>query len=202
MSPRKQDLEDLWERIREDSAFDHMRTPGIKLVPGEGPARPSIFVVGEAPGAFENTQGRPFVGVSGQVLTQLMALAGISREKQCWVTNVVKYRPPGNRTPSLFEQLAARPHLLDEWRIVGRPRLILAIGGTAHAAMHPQYPILNLSPLVCTPWELKDGLTTIVSMFHPAYGLRGGPKRQEQLERHWEQLPEELQRHGVGDLLD
>jgi len=103
---------DIYEDIREDPLFEHLRTAHIRLVPGIGSQSATYLLVGEAPGATENTKGRPFCGASGRVLDQLMGVAGISvtetigqdgirRDANAWLTNVVKYRPPGNRTPTL-----------------------------------------------------------------------------------------------------
>lgn len=201
---REQELQDLWERIRCDPALDTVRSrSGLKLVVGEGLASPKYFVVGEAPGANEARLGRPFIGQSGAVLNQLLALAQIDRERDCWVTNVVKYWPgPGNPTPGYAVQAAFKPHLLAEWRIVGRPRVIFAIGAVAHAAVHPQGYLLSLSACVGKPFEAADGRTTVISMFHPAYGLRGNDARKERLERDWDNLRDELRAMGCGDILD
>ena len=68
----------------------------IKAVPGEGPAHAELMLIGEGPGMNEDKQGRPFVGASGQFLTELLAQAGYKRE-EVFTANVVKCRPPGNR---------------------------------------------------------------------------------------------------------
>src|SRR6187431_3003229 len=67
-------------------------------VPGEGNPNADILMVGEAPGFYEDQQGRPFVGAAGQFLNELLGVAGLSR-KEVFITNVVKHRPPGNRDP-------------------------------------------------------------------------------------------------------
>jgi uracil-DNA glycosylase len=183
-------LDDLWEAYRSDRKFDHLRLPGIRLVAGEGSLRPVAFVVGEAPGAQENTEGRPFVGASGQVLRQLMAMAYLSQENS-WITNTVKYRPPNNRTPVYREILDSQPYLLREWELLQRPRVIVAVGGVAAQALLPG----EFGPMytrVGQPRLARDGRTWVYTQYHPAFGLRGGDDRKEQLERHWERMGEWL----------
>jgi uracil-DNA glycosylase len=172
-------LDEVHQEISEDPFWDHLRVPGIRMVPGFGPTRPRVMIVGEAPGATENARGRPFCGPSGAVLEQLMAVAGLQAEDRPWgtgsnpaepagvdpanayLTNVVKYRPPGNRTPSLPEIMHARDgfrqervsagfkktldtslpegagSLRREWQALGGPRLIVCVGSVAHTALHP-----------------------------------------------------------------
>lgn len=181
-------LEDLWEKIRADPKFDHLRTDGIRLVPGIGTLSPQYFVVGEAPGAQENLHGRPFCGPSGRVLTQLMDLAGLhikDEQANTWITNVVKYRPPGNRTPTWDEVAAAQPYLRKEWTILGKPRVIVTVGVTAYYAMGAPLPG-GLSNNAGKPIELP-GDRWLWAMFHPAYGLRQ-QKMRPVMESHWEAL--------------
>ncbi len=97
-------------------------------VPGEGPATWIMFL-GEAPGAQEDLQGRPFVGSAGKFLDELLTEAGLARES-VFVTNVIKCRPPSNRIPRAAEIAACRPHL--EAQIAAlRPRLICMMGAIA-----------------------------------------------------------------------
>ena len=87
--------------VREDgSAFYH--------VPGEGPENASLMIVGEAPGAEEERTGRPFVGRSGRLLTEILAAAGLKRE-EIFITSICKCRPPKNRTPLKTEIAACLP---------------------------------------------------------------------------------------------
>jgi len=152
------------------------------------------MVLGEAPGATENERGEPFCGASGRVLDQLMALAGlgarewleggaIRREANAWLTNVVKYRPPGNRTPTFKEIESAQPYLRHEWNLVGRPPLIVCVGSVAAAALGVHTPSRITRGHL---YPLKDGKTYVSYQFHPAYGLRGGTDRQQQMELQWE----------------
>jgi len=99
------------------------------FVLGAGPMPAEYMVIGEAPGAREDWMAKPFVGPSGDRLNMLLGLAQLKRE-DVYVTNVVKHRPPGNRTPKVAEVKACAPALIDE--LVGvRPKVIIAMGGTA-----------------------------------------------------------------------
>lgn len=95
-------------------------------VPGEGRARLGVMVVGEAPGAAEDAEGRPFVGAAGTLLTKTLAKLGVSRD-DLYITNVVKCRPPNNRTPTREEVEACLPYLLKQIELV-KPRRVLALG--------------------------------------------------------------------------
>ena len=97
-------------------------------VPGEGSTRPGIVFVGEAPGAKEDAQGRPFVGSAGKLLSGLLKKNGILRE-EVFITNTVKCRPPGNRPPKREEMNACRPFLERQLRLL-RPRLVCTLGNS------------------------------------------------------------------------
>jgi uracil-DNA glycosylase len=91
------------------------------LVPGEGSATAPVVIVGEAPGASEDKQGRPFVGRAGKLLDQLLGEGGLDREA-VFITNVLKARPPGNRDPRADEVAHHRPWLEAQLEII-EPRL-------------------------------------------------------------------------------
>ncbi|MDR2019968.1 MAG: uracil-DNA glycosylase [Treponema sp.] len=98
-----------------------------KAVPGEGVSRPLALIVGEGPGADEDASGRPFVGKAGRLLDKMLASIGLFREKNCFIANVVKCRPPGNRDPLPGETLACSPFLTRQIALL-RPRAILSVG--------------------------------------------------------------------------
>jgi len=97
-------------------------------VPGEGSPRAGIMFVGEAPGAKEDAQGRPFVGSAGKLLSGLLKKNGILRE-EVFITNTVKCRPPGNRPPRPEEMNACRPYLERQLHIL-KPRLVCTLGNS------------------------------------------------------------------------
>jgi DNA polymerase len=100
-----------------------------RTVPGEGPAGAKLVVVGEGPGRTEDETGRPFVGKAGDLLTKILAAIAFPRE-QVFICNVVKCRPPENRTPQYDEVEACVPYLFRQLDLL-QPRVILAMGGTA-----------------------------------------------------------------------
>ncbi len=105
----------------------------IKFVYGEGNPNADIMLIGEAPGANENIQGKPFVGRAGQLLTKMLAAINIKRE-DVFITNTVKCRPPGNRNPEKTEIAACRPYLEEQIAII-KPKYFLILGRVAANAM-------------------------------------------------------------------
>lgn len=102
----------------------------IKAVPGFGVERPDLLVVGEGPGADEDVSGIPFVGKAGQYLDKWLDAIGMSRHRDCFIANVVKCRPPGNRDPRPDEIEVCIPFLRRQIEIL-RPRMILTVGRIA-----------------------------------------------------------------------
>ena len=100
------------------------------VVPGEGVANPAVLVIGEGPGADEDTQGRPFVGKAGQLLDKMLAAINLHREKNCFIANIVKCRPPMNRDPSPDECAACSAFLQAQIHVL-KPKMILALGRVA-----------------------------------------------------------------------
>lgn len=102
----------------------------LNTVPGEGVENPLVMVIGEGPGEEEDKSGRPFVGKAGQLLDKMLSAISLGRTKNCFIANIVKCRPPSNRTPfpqeaeSCSGYLQAQIHLL-------KPKAILAMGRTA-----------------------------------------------------------------------
>ncbi len=99
-------------------------------VPGEGDSRPRVVVIGEGPGREEDRSGRPFVGPAGQYLDRWLAAIDLQRDANCFITNVVKCRPPDNRDPLPAESDACLPFLQRQIRLL-RPRALLSVGRIA-----------------------------------------------------------------------
>lgn len=175
-------------------------TLSSRYVGGEGD-NPQAFIIGEAPGATEAMKLRPFVGDAGRVLRQLLDIADLhvgqlGFSDNCWLTNVCKFRPPKNRTPTEMEIKAFRPLLMDEWRAVGAPRLIIAIGGTALRAVTGKYVSILRSAGKCHWYTSQQGKKLAIwPMIHPAFGLRN-PGVQPMLEQDWELLGEWRKRNA------
>lgn len=98
-----------------------------KAVPGEGVSHPLVMVIGEGPGGDEDLSGRPFVGPAGRYLDKWLEAIGLNRQEHCFIGNVVKCRPPGNRDPQPEEAALCRPFLDRQIELL-RPRVILAVG--------------------------------------------------------------------------
>jgi DNA polymerase len=177
-------LEDVYDAYREDPAFADLRTTGIVLVPGDGHRAPNIMIVGEAPGATENTAVRPFVGASGRILRSLIEDVAELDSSEYFITNVVKYRPPGNRTPYPEEVDASIPYLRREWTALGCPSVLVAVGGTALSALAPS--LSGITKLAGRPHDLP-GARRLWPMIHPRWAINN-PERQEALEQHWNQF--------------
>ena len=97
---------------------------------GEGNIHAGILVIGEAPGRDEDIQGRPFVGLSGQLLDKIFAACGFTRKGHVFISNIVKCRPPGNRIPTLYEASVCKPWLLSQIEIID-PKIMILLGSTA-----------------------------------------------------------------------
>ena len=136
------------------------------MVPGEGDPDADVMLVGEAPGANEDEQGRPFVGRAGKLLDELLAEAGLERE-QVYITNVVKARPPRNRDPKAGEVAHHMPWLEAELALV-QPRLVIPLG--RHALEHFADDV-KISEVHGT--EMTERGRALFPLYHPAAALRG-----------------------------
>ena len=134
------------------------------LVPGEGTASAPVVIVGEAPGASEDKQGRPFVGRAGKLLDQLLAEAGLERE-QVYITNVVKARPPGNRDPRASEVAHHMPWLETQLALI-KPALVVPLGRHALAHFSDDAKISDVHGTAVT-----ERGRTLFAMYHPAAAL-------------------------------
>lgn len=148
---------------------------------GVGPARASLMVVGEGPGADEDAQGEPFVGRAGKLLDEMLRAIGHSRTTDTYIANVVKCRPPGNREPAGDEAEACRGYLEAQLQLV-RPRLIVALGRVA-----AQRLLVSDEPLARLRGPLHHwgpAGTPLMVTYHPAYLLRSPGEKA----KSWEDL--------------
>ena len=144
-----------------------------RLVFGEGNPQAGLVFVGEAPGADEDAQGRPFVGRAGQLLTKIIVAMGLKRE-EVYICNILKCRPPGNRNPQPEEIAACEPFLIRQLEAI-RPRVICALGSfAAHTLLKSEAPITVLRGR----FHSYQGIP-LMPTYHPAYLLRNpGAKKQ------------------------
>jgi uracil-DNA glycosylase family 4 len=144
-----------------------------KLVFGDGDAAARLMFVGEGPGADEDAQGLPFVGRAGQLLNNMIAAMGLSRE-QVYIANVVKCRPPGNRTPEPEEGNTCSQFLFRQIDVV-RPQVLVALGATAATyLLGARQPLAGLRGRV----HAFRG-TKLIITYHPAYLLRDPRQKKE-----------------------
>jgi uracil-DNA glycosylase family 4 len=170
-------LEDIWRDIG-DCTRCVLCEGRIQVVNTHGNRTARLMFVGEAPGADEDAQGKPFVGRAGQLLTKMIEAMGMKREEVI-IGNVNRCRPPGNRQPTLEEAAICRPFLFREIAVI-KPQVIVVMGNTA---------LRNLL-------EVREGITRVrgrfqdfrgikvMPTFHPAYLLRDPSKKRET----WEDL--------------
>ena len=115
-----------------------------RLVVGRGSVFADLLIIGEAPGAQEDLEGKPYVGKSGKLLNELLIKAGIDHEEDAYFCNVIKCRPPNNRKPTSKEINIHKPWLLEQIKLVD-PKFILLTGSTAmRAILEVKDPISNL----------------------------------------------------------
>ena len=142
----------------------------MRVVPGEGPEKASLFFIGEAPGWHEDQQGRPFVGPAGQFLEELLASINLKRE-QVYIANVIKCRPPGNRDPLPGEIQVCSKWLEQQIELI-QPKMIIALGRYSMAKYFPGESISKIHGKA-----KKQDNVIYYAMYHPAAALHQGSLR-------------------------
>ena len=150
-----------------------LRRTATQMVFADGVPSAKIMLVGEAPGGDEDRIGRPFVGLSGQLLDRMLESIGLSRQNNVYITNVINWRPPGNRAPSDSEIALSLPFIERHIELVN-PALLVFVGGVAAKAL---LQTSNGITRLRGRWvDYKtDGMAAAVPalpLFHPAYLLR------------------------------
>lgn len=148
-----------------------------KLVFADGNPAAGLVLVGEAPGAEEDLAGLPFVGASGKFLDRMLASIGLDRT-QLLITNLIPWRPPGNRAPTDAEVLMCLPFLRRHLQLL-RPRLVVTLGAMSTHALTGQESGIRKLRGKWRKLDLGEGIETrLLPMYHPAYLLRtAGAKR-------------------------
>ena len=144
-----------------------------KLVFGVGPQRTPVLFVGEGPGQQEDLQGEPFVGAAGKLLDEMLSIIDLGRHN-CYIANIVKCRPPGNRDPKPEEQTACIGYLYEQIRLL-EPKIIVCLGRISAAALiESNYRITRQHG----QWVEKGGVW-YTAIYHPSALLRDLSKRPE-----------------------
>ncbi len=184
----------LWEETKANTLACRacpLAETRTKVVFGDGDPDTKLLFIGEGPGADEDAQGLPFVGRAGQLLTQILTAAEISR-KDVYITNIVKCRPPENRVPTPAETVICDKHLQTQIMLIN-PALMVLLGNT------PARWILQTSEGITKlrgRWFEWRGIA-VMPMFHPSYLLRnasskeGSPKHLtwldiQEVKRQWD----------------
>ena len=185
---RLQALADLARQVSQCVRCPQLASTRTQTVFGVGPLDPDVCFVGEAPGADEDRSGEPFVGAAGQLLTRIIVASGLSRE-EVFICNILRCRPPGNRTPTP-EEAGHCKEWLEKTIALVRPRFIVALGGTAAThllgikdsitRMRGKFYDYQGIPVLCT--------------FHPSYLLpTRSPEKKKEV---WEDMKTLLARMG------
>ena len=144
-----------------------------RTVPGEGAARPLVLVIGEGPGFDEDRTGRPFVGRAGEYLDRWLEAIGLRRTDNCFITNVVKCRPPHNRDPARAESQACLPFLQRQMRLL-EPRAILTVGRIAGQLLTGREAAMGALRLQTHVYRIpgQEQPVPLVATYHPSGVLR------------------------------
>lgn len=162
------ELEKLKQQMLSDKNLP-LRSQATQLVFGEGNPDAKIYFLGEAPGFWEDQKGRPFVGQAGQLLDQLIESISFKRQ-DVYISNVVRYRPPGNRDPLPEELEAFDPYINQEIKIIN-PKIIVTLGRFSMGKFIPNVKISQVHGKARKINFLGSDVT-VIPMFHPAAALR------------------------------
>ncbi|MCT4554411.1 MAG: uracil-DNA glycosylase [Pelagimonas sp.] len=166
------DLDALREAMGQYAHCD-LRHGARNLVFCDGVAGAPVMIVGEAPGRDEDRQGKPFVGRAGQLLDRMLGAAGLSRDENVYITNVLPWRPPQNRDPKP-DEIAMMLPFLKRHIALAQPKLVVIMGNISCQALLGKRGITRLRG----DWVEAEGKPAL-PMFHPAYLLRNpGAKRE------------------------
>lgn len=179
LTTKQSQLDTLRQAILDAHVCSELAAQATQLVMGSGNANADVVFIGEAPGKNEDEQGLPFVGAAGKFLNEMLAAAGMERA-EVYITNIVKYRPPGNRDPLPEEKKAFWPYLLKQLEII-EPKVVVTLGRHSIEYFLPgQY----ISQIHGQPKRIKfgDRKLVIVPLYHPAAALYNGSLRQTLLD--------------------
>jgi uracil-DNA glycosylase family 4 len=188
---RREELIRLYHEVR-DCRRCPLGATRTNAVFGMGNADADLMFVGEAPGAEEDRQGKPFVGRAGKLLDQLLAELGMTRTEDAFIANVLKSRPPGNRDPQPDEIEACRPYLETQIELL-EPLVICTLGNFATKLLTGSPVGITRCCGVPQDRELGGRRVVIYPLFHPAAALRT-PKVLDRLREDFARIPGLLER--------
>jgi uracil-DNA glycosylase family 4 len=170
-SGKQAKLDAIKQKILDDKVTPELAKTATQLVFGDGNPDSELVFVGEAPGKNEDLQGKPFVGAAGKFLNEMLEMIGLKRE-DIYITNIVKYRPPGNRDPLPEEKSAFLPYLESQLEAI-QPKLVVTLG---RHSLNCFLPDLQIS--VCHGQPKRYNGRIYLPLFHPAAALYNGSMRQ------------------------
>ncbi|ACB95650.1 uracil-DNA glycosylase [Beijerinckia indica] len=191
-------LDELREKL---DAFQGcgLKNTATQLVFADGNPNSSVMIIGEAPGADEDRQGRPFVGRAGQLLDRMLAAVDLDRT-QVYIANIVPWRPPGNRTPTPLEIAACLPFIRRQIELVS-PRFIVCLGApSAQTLLGTKEAITRLRGR-WRDWSCGGKTIHVLPMLHPAYLLRQ-PAEKKRAWADWRLLAKALRDDSPQTLKD
>lgn len=164
-------LDKIKQQILDDKVTPELAKGATQLVFGVGNPDAEIVFIGEAPGKNEDLKGEPFVGAAGKFLDEMLGMIGLKRG-DIYITNIVKYRPPGNRDPHPEEKQAFMPYLESQLEAI-QPKLVVTLG---RHSLNCFLPDLQISQVHGQPKRYKGRV--YLPLFHPAAALYNGAMRQ------------------------
>ncbi|HET7320539.1 MAG TPA: uracil-DNA glycosylase [Candidatus Saccharimonadales bacterium] len=182
MPTKQEKLEAIAKQIVKDKVTPELAGQATQLVFGDGNPDSEVVFIGEAPGKNEDIQGKPFVGAAGKFLNEMLEMIGLKRD-DIYITNIVKYRPPGNRDPLPEEKKAFLPYLQSQLEVIA-PKVVVTLGRHSTNCFLPD---LQISKAHGEPKRVKLALkhdskdvmeVVILPLFHPAAALYNGGMRQ------------------------
>lgn len=188
LDQRRHELQQVTEKVSGCTRCAELASTRTQTVFGVGPLDPDLCFIGEAPGADEDAAGEPFVGAAGQLLNRIITACNMKRE-EVYICNILKCRPPGNRTPLANEAANCREYLERQLELV-RPKFICALGSSAAqyllgttqsiGKLRGRFHDYNGIPVICT--------------YHPAYLLpHRSPDKKKDV---WEDMKKLMERMG------
>ncbi len=183
MSNQRQDAEiqlaALKDKMIAERVCHELADGATQLVMGSGNICADIVFVGEAPGKAEDEQGIPFVGASGRFLNEMLADGGMVRD-DVYITNIVKYRPPNNRDPTVEEKRLFWPYLMQQLEIID-PKVVITLGRHSGACFIPDL-VISRDHGQARRVTFHGREFLVIPLYHPAAALYNGGMRQTLLD--------------------
>ena len=163
-------LADLHRAIEKFEGCSLKRTAKSTVFADGNPAA-HVMLIGEAPGAEEDRQGKPFVGPSGHLLDKMMGAIGLTRDRDYYISNILPWRPPGNRKPTPLETAACLPFIRRHIELV-RPRILVLLGATPVTALLGRTEGITRLRGQWLELHIGQQILDVMPTYHPAYLLR------------------------------